>query len=297
MSETKQPEVKIKTDDWSNFADKYEKSIGITTRYVAKRLLKESPPFSNDSVVLDNACGTGIVTEEVQVTLRSQANVTIKVYAADAAPQMVRVLESKVEKAKQTGVWPNIAEVHTQVARAEELEESVVPSASITHAYMNFGIFFCSDPVKAARHVYRTLAPGGTAYFTTWADLGYENFMRKTWQDLEPDSKAFMLPFAHDWKKPDYVTSVLQEAGFSKDNIQDFQQPSFLRAKTVEEMAAMLLELFMTLIKGPGSLSDEAEKTKWRKALMENTIKDEHFLQEEDGVAVRMLANVLVCTK
>lgn len=297
MSHVQQPETRITSDGWSSFADRYEKSIGITTRHVAKRLLLESPPFSKNSVVLDDACGTGIITEEVQETLRSQPDVTVKVYAADSAPQMVQVFDSKVNKAKESDNWPNIAEVYTNVARAEDLDESIVPSDLITHAYMNFGIFFCSDPLKAASHIYRSLAPGGTAFFTTWADLGYENTMRNTEKTCNPDGQAFALPWAQEWEQPEYLASILREAGFNNDKIRHFQQSSFFRAKTVVDMAGMHQQMFESFTRIPNRFKDEAERSEWKKVLIENTVNDDHFYEEADCVKMRMLANVVVCTK
>lgn len=297
MSDQKQIEKPIQVDAWSDFADRYEKGIGGTTRYVAKSLMKQSPPFSKGSVVLDNACGTGIVTDEVQEHLKSQPDVIIKVYAADAAAQMVQVLNTKVEKAKNDGSWPNIADIVTHVVPAEELDDSKVPSETITHAYMNFGIFFCKDAYKAAGNVYRALAPGGTAFFTTWADLGYEDFFRKTEGICNPGNENFVLPFAQAWKKPEYVASFLHDAGFSEANVEVYQQPSFFRAENIEALAELQVVLFAALIRGPGGFANDDEKNLWKKTLAEQIVKDDHFVQEADGVAIKMLANVAICVK
>ena len=161
----------LSPDAWSSFASRYEKGTGGTTRHIARHLANLCPPFTPNSVVLDNACGTGIMTEEVQRILTNQHDAKVKVYAADAAKAMTQMFKVKQAKAKESGSWPNIAEVSIHHIPAEGLHESVVPTESITHSYMNFGLFFCTDPVKAAGHIYRSLAPGGTAFVTSWADL------------------------------------------------------------------------------------------------------------------------------
>lgn len=287
----------IQVDAWSSFADRYEKGIGGTTRYVAKRLIEQSPPFSSESVVLDNACGTGVVTEEIQAHLEAQSDIKVRVYAADAAPQMVQVLKSKAEQARNNATWPNIADLSTHVIPAEELDESIVPSSSVTHAYMNFGIFFCSDALKAAQHIHRVLKPGGTAFVTTWADLGYDGFMRETEKVCNPGNENFELPFAPEWHDPEYANILFPQAGFSKEKIKVFQQPSYFRAKDIEEMTTLHTELFGALIRGKEGFKDEESKMLWRKTLAENMVKDEHYLQEENGIAIKMLANVAICTK
>ncbi|KAJ9655648.1 hypothetical protein H2198_005546 [Neophaeococcomyces mojaviensis] len=287
---------------FASFAEKYEKGTGGATRYVAQRLVSMSPPFSDGSVVLDNACGTGIVTEEIQRHLQSttqgtDGNINVQVYGADAAPPMVEIFQAKVKHAKENGTWPNLKIVSLRTVPAEELDETIVPSNSITHSYMNFGLFFCTDPVKAAGHIYRSLAPGGTAFITSWADLGYINAMRKTEKSCDPDSAELRMPFDEQWENPAYVKEVLQKAGFEQDNIKVVQEDSFFRAKDMNEMASLHTDLFTMLIRGPKGWASEDARKQWTSKLIEFLSTDDHFIQEENGVATRMRANVAICKK
>lgn len=288
---------------FGDFATKYEKGTGGTTRYIAQRLMERSPPFLDGSVILDNACGTGIVVEEVQNTILSSPdtakdNIKIQVYAADAATQMVDILRAKANHAESHGTWPNISSVRIEAVPAENLDESIVPSNSITHSYMNFGLFFCFDPIKAAQHIYRSLAPKGTALVTCWADFGYLGGMRKTEKVLNPGGEDFKMPFGDQWEDPSYIKTVLCQAGFAEENVKVIQQESFFRGNDLEDLADLQANLFSMLVKGKQSIwNTEEAKRKWIDQLREIIPHEQSFVQESNGVATRMLANIAICTK
>ncbi|KAJ9660909.1 hypothetical protein H2198_002254 [Neophaeococcomyces mojaviensis] len=286
---------------FANYANKYEKGTGGATRYIAQRLMSMSPAFTNDSTVLDNACGTGIVTEEIHKRISftsSPANTKITVVAADAAAPMIDNLNSKIKHVEGTAAWLNIGSISTHVVPAESLDSTIVPSDSITHSYMNFGLFFCSDAIKAAEHIYRSLAPGGTAFVTTWKDLGYLNAVRKTEKACNPGGENFNMPFSAQWEDGEYVKDLLVRSGFAKENVKVVQEESFMRFEAVQEMARTLTESFTMLIRGQKGWQSDEVKNEWESKLSENLVEDEHFIQDgENGVAIRMMANIAVCTK
>jgi len=222
---------------FANFADKYEKGTGGTTRYIARKLILSSPPFTDDSKVLDNATGTGIVIEEIQRSL-SGTSIRVPVIAADAAGSMIDCLNAKLDHAAGQNGWPNVT-VKTHTVPAEKLDQNVVPPGCITHAYMNFGLFFCSDPVLAASHIYRCLAPGGHAFITTWHNLGYMVPIRQTHRELYPDAPELRMPFPDTWKDPVWVQELLVKAGFNRDNVRVTQEDSFMRFANLQEMATI----------------------------------------------------------
>lgn len=281
---------------FANFANKYEKGTGGTTRYIARKLILMSPPFTDDSKVLDNATGTGIVIEEIQRTL-SGGRTQVPVIAADAAQPMIDNLNAKVDHAAKTNTWPNVS-VKTHAVPAEKLGESVVSSNSITHAYMNFGLFFCSDPVLAASHIFRCLVPGGQALITTWHNLGYMLPIRQTHRELYPEAHEIKMPFPDSWEDPVWVKELLVKAGFNKDNVRVTQEDSFMRFANLQEMATTKTELFTALIKGQDGWKNEEAKREFAEKLAEKLLPYELYADEgENGVTLRMVANVAVCTK
>jgi ubiquinone/menaquinone biosynthesis C-methylase UbiE len=61
------------------------------------------------------------------------------------------------------------AQVQSEVMDAQELK---YPDDKFTHSFTNFALMAIPDPAKAAKQIYRTLKPGGTAALTTWKQLG-----------------------------------------------------------------------------------------------------------------------------
>lgn len=284
---------------FSNLAEKYEKGISSTTRPVAARLIALSPPFTDQSRILDNACGPGVVTEEIQRFIASkgpQNGLKIPVIAADAAPPMIQAFNAKIAQAKDS--WPNIGSIKTYAIPAEGLDESVLPTDTITHAYMNFGLFFCTDPVKAASHIYRSLVPGGQAFITSWNDLGYDNAVRKTEGVHNPVNRNFKMPFSDDWRKPEYVKEMLVKAGFDTDKVDVRVEDSLWRRRDAQEMAQIVADVVITILRGRTSWESDAIRDEWTATLAK-------FLQEEDqvvengenGFVVRMKANIAICKK
>lgn len=77
-------------------SDIYERMTGGCTREVAKFILTLDLQVNSSSVVLDNACGTGIITEEI---LKQYPYTKPKLFAADLAPSMI---ESSAQRHRAT---------------------------------------------------------------------------------------------------------------------------------------------------------------------------------------------------
>ncbi|KAL4963690.1 class I SAM-dependent methyltransferase [Aspergillus stella-maris] len=77
-------------------SDVYERLTGGCTRELAKYLLALEPKQSSSSVILDNACGTGILASEALRRFESGASKP-RVFAADLAPSMVDKFRAKAE--------------------------------------------------------------------------------------------------------------------------------------------------------------------------------------------------------
>lgn len=285
---------------FSSTANKYDKATGGATRHIAKVLASISPPFSDDSRILDNACGTGIVLEELQRHLLAiSSSVKPTVIATDASPAMIEALQGKLKQAKADKSWPNLQEnIVAFSIPAEDLNEDVVTSSSITHSYTNFGLFFCRDPAKAAKHIYRTLAPGGTAFITTWHDTGALGPVRKTEGEIQPSNKNFKLPFDQRWAEPWYVEDVLVQAGFEKDRIEITHAPSSWSGDDLPALAQNLTLVFGTLTRGQNGWKSEDEKKDFAEKLERNIPSDDHFITDESGrPGLKMIANIARCTK
>ncbi|RHZ49629.1 hypothetical protein CDV55_101717 [Aspergillus turcosus] len=251
----------------------YERMTGGCTREVARFLLTLQPTVDSSSVVLDNACGTGIITEEM-IDRVPQA----KIYAADIAPSMVANLTSK---AASKG-WEN---VEASVMDAEEL---TFADDMFTHSYTNLGILFFQNPEKAAAHIYRTLRPGGTAFVTTWSELGYVAHVYRAQKAIRPDCTPWKLPIDMAWFTEERLRQVLEAGGFEAGNVQIQTRTVGYRGNDLDDLVDRMKTAFAVATEG----WSEEEREKWPGAL-----RDSLSEAERANASVEMVAYVAVARK
>lgn len=116
--------------------------------------LLPTPPFPADAIIHDAACGLGPVTESILATAPAP---TIKIHATDITPPMINVYNQSAEARH----WPCRAEIM-------DAQKLAFPDATFSHVFLSFGLPIMNDPVAAAREMYRTLRPGGTAVTAFW---------------------------------------------------------------------------------------------------------------------------------
>ena len=187
-------------------AETYEDSVPIM-KVIARNVIKRTPPITSDSVILDNACGPGIVTG--QIIKESNSNPTPQFFAADLSPAMLEQLRKHDWASK----------VQAEVMDAQDLK---YPDDKFTHSFTNFALMGLPDPLKAAQQIYRTLKPGGTAALTTWKHLGYMIIFHEAQRKVKPDSEFLPGPraIAGEWMGDTKFRSTLEAAGFQAQDIE-----------------------------------------------------------------------------
>lgn len=201
-------EQKSAAEHFDEVAQRYEEMTGGCTRALARHILSlpqvaaVSPSIdSADATILDNACGTAVVTEE-SLSKGSQA----QFYAVDAAPNMVELAKAKLsEKTNvQYGVMPG-----------EVLE---FPDEHFTHSFTNLGILFFKSPADGAKELRRTLKPGGIAIITSWSRFGtVEDAVIPAQMAVHPEDTPFKLPVPAEWLEPGNLERCLRDdGGFTK---------------------------------------------------------------------------------
>ncbi|KAI5481334.1 COQ5 family methyltransferase [Pseudohyphozyma bogoriensis] len=142
-----------------------------STSAPATALLKQAgllPCPPENTVLLDNACGAGIVTFNLLKELEAPYE-GLKVVAGDLENNMVAAVQARV---KEHG-WEKAVEA--KVLDAQSLN---VPDGCLTHNLMNFGPQLIIDAEKAMQESYRTLASSGIMGFTAWLVPGWAASVR-----------------------------------------------------------------------------------------------------------------------
>ncbi|KIW68726.1 hypothetical protein PV04_04650 [Phialophora macrospora] len=189
----------------------YDEFIGVVTgdvgRYAIDHLV---PVLTSESIIHDNACGTGLMTAHFQQVASKVGRPSAKkIHATDYVPSVTQVLQ---HKASRNG-WEN---VDISVMDSQELS---FPDNMFDIAIMNFGIFFLPDPQRGADQIYRTLKPGGLAIVTTWKKRHMMDTITAAQKTIRPDLEALHSPWAELWSKEETLRNVLLNAGFEADNV------------------------------------------------------------------------------
>ncbi|PWI75691.1 hypothetical protein PCL_06349 [Purpureocillium lilacinum] len=302
----------------------YERSTGGCTRQLARALL--SLPalrslFADPSaaVLLDNACGTALVTEEVVLRCRrdaarasassssgggssgsgSGAAVPLpRIHAVDPAANMIDLARAKLTA---LGLTDGDEEETTRAAATCAVmpgEKLTFPDALFTHSITNLGILFFDDAAAGAREIHRTLRPGSgsVAVVTSWADVGYvEHVLRPAARAARPHDPPFELPIQKHWFDPAHVERCLREDGGFAD-VEVSEQVVHYGADTVESLRGMLLDTFTMLWRD----WSDAEKDTFEAAILERlreATEPYTMVDGDPGVGIRMRAIVAVCRK
>jgi SAM-dependent methyltransferase len=153
-------------------------------------------PLTSESKILDNACGTGIVTDIIL-----QSGIRPEIHAIDCAENMVSIARGRFSS------HPN---VHAAVMTGEELS---FPDGTFTHSITNLGLMFFTDAEKGAREIARTLHPDGVAVVTGWTMRAPFKIIQEVHAQIRPDDRSFKGPVPDIWLDPEHTKAVLSGAG------------------------------------------------------------------------------------
>lgn len=265
-------------------SDAYERMTGGSTREVAQFLLTLDPKIESSSIILDNACGTGIMTSEI-MGLFPGAKPKPKIFAADLAPSMVANF-SDVARAKG---WVKDQDNDGLTISVIDAEDLTYPDNIFTHSYTNLGFPFFPQAEKAAAHVYRTLKVGGTAFISTWSKLGYLRPLHEAQLRAFPDSKPWEIPMPKEWLTKEKLVEVLEKGGFDSEKIQIQERTVGYRGRDVDDLLAIMRAWLLGYVTNGWT---EDEKEKWA-----NELRDSLSEEERTMARIEMVAWVAVAQK
>jgi ubiquinone/menaquinone biosynthesis C-methylase UbiE len=229
-------------------AAKYEALTAGSTRQLARYLIEISPPIDADSVVLDNACGTGVVAQEVLLARFAAGAAPPKITCTDAAPAMVDIardvcqgMVSSYKSHDSANVAADASNIAADVMPGEDLR---LPDNHFTHSFTNQGVTFFSDAVKGASEIYRTLKPGGTAFVTAWSrELGHVRVIQEAQKAYKSDATLMRFPIPDQWYQASHLEKTLRDGGF--EHVSVHETTVWYATKTMDELVGNLYGLFL----------------------------------------------------
>jgi ubiquinone/menaquinone biosynthesis C-methylase UbiE len=182
-------------------ATDYEKYLGSVLfepygQYVASQIQP-----ANLSSVIELACGTGRVTEQLYKTLPKD----VEFWATDLSNDMLAIARRKLSD----------TDIKFQI---EDIASLSYPDHSFDLVICQFGMMFLPDKQKGFDEVYRVLKPGGRFVCLTWDKVEHNPLSNLLINELivpyfpNEDNARFYTPFSlHD---PQQLTEWAVTAGF-----------------------------------------------------------------------------------
>lgn len=158
--------IMASTSHHSAYSSNYERMSGNCTRLIAAQMVSTiSPPISTTSYILDNACGPGIVSEQVKLRYPDA-----KIMATDLAPAMIEETQRRIKAEAWTNMQTDTLDVRSL---------SSLHADTFTHVIANLALPVPGDPdsgLKVTREIFRVLQPGGVAMLSTWAGTSLTSY-------------------------------------------------------------------------------------------------------------------------
>ncbi|KAH7324405.1 S-adenosyl-L-methionine-dependent methyltransferase [Stachybotrys elegans] len=251
---------------------------------IASSLLEDLPPLSGNSVVHDNGCGYGAVTMAIMASEPAEG---IRIHATDVNPMFMAQLQAILDKNPS---WP--VTVDQQDASKLTFEDS-----TFTHSFTTFVFAGLDDDVGAARHILRTLKPGGTGAVAVWKDMPWhvalENAHHKTRGADEP-----MAPFlSKSWYRKERLIQVARDAGWGDMDVKFIEKSAWIDLGADLRRWVTIAWSFLATPVGGWKQQDE---DRWEEAvdLIVQELQSGSWHKVESGVhKIRMVADVAIVTK
>ena len=209
----------------------------ITTPAAAK--LVEFSQIKSNQIVLDCACGTGVVAI-------TAARKGARVKGLDLAPALL-------ERARENA---RLSETEIEFTEGD-IEDLPYEDASFDTVVSQFGHMFAPRPAIAIKEMLRVLKPGGRIAFSTWPKDHFIGLMFGLVGQYVPAPPG--VPPSTNWGEPTFVSEQL--AGTTKDLC--FDRSSILvpslspqhNRDSFEKTAAPLIKIVSDLKDDPAKLS------------------------------------------
>ncbi|KAJ7052130.1 S-adenosyl-L-methionine-dependent methyltransferase [Mycena amicta] len=206
-----------------------KKKMGEVTGVPAHAMLVQSgllPKPPSGALVLDNACGGGIVADKLFEKIGSGGE--LKLVCGDLEEAMVKSVKEKISERG----WN---------AEALVVDAQAIPFSQnhFTHTVMNFGIQVIPDNALAMKETFRILRPGGVLGMTSWIAPGWLDTMLHGCPDFSPPARLTTGPTA----TKESVTALLVDAGFPTESI-NVQVLAFEHVDEVEHVVRYMKHMF-----------------------------------------------------
>ncbi|PWY84685.1 S-adenosyl-L-methionine-dependent methyltransferase [Aspergillus sclerotioniger CBS 115572] len=191
-------------------------------------------PSPHPRVILDNACGLGIVSSHLNRTLEEEVKKQWTLTCGDVTEMMVEHTKLRIEKEGWVG-----AEARVVDAQCTGLE-----GGKYTNVFTAFAFMMLPDARAAMKECFRILQPGGVLATSTWKISTWIVLIKEAIDTMPgglkfPNMKEFLGMHNEGWDDESFVKERFEEEGF-----QD------VKVTTVVRETSLTISEFMEISQG-----------------------------------------------
>ncbi|GES57382.1 putative UbiE/COQ5 family methyltransferase [Aspergillus terreus] len=191
-------------------------------------------------VILDNACGTGIISEALNRSLDSQTKGRWELTCGDISDSLVQYVNQRI----QDEGWPKAK------AQFVDAQDTKLPSSHFTHIFAAFALVGFPNPSAALKECLRILQPGGTVAISNW-QLPEWLVIAKSAVDTMPGNppfptvKEFLASLNEGWDSEEPTRVKLEQEGFDTVQVTTVSQKLSLTKSTLVELIKPMLPVIL----------------------------------------------------
>ena len=258
-----------------------EELQGDVSEAVAREVVK-LVTFAPGALIHDNGCGYGAVTAEIIATNPPS---DIQIFATDKSESYLGALKRKISENLS---WPSVT------AEIMDANTLTFPDNHFDVSITDFVLLGLNDEVGAARHIWRTVKPGGTAVVGIWKEKTWQNDLRKIHHEVRGAETPLPPYLAVEDYTPAGFKTVLDKAEWK--NVQYTDKDVWVKITDVKRWATIAWTFLSTPIDG-WKQKDEDEWDRTIDLLVKELIKGETHV-EKDGIhKLRMTATIAIAKK
>ncbi|KAL4807080.1 S-adenosyl-L-methionine-dependent methyltransferase [Aspergillus unguis] len=198
----------FKSKDFSKQYKLAERVTGLFARPLVD--LSGIASYEQRPVVLDNACGTGIVGSTLHATLSDEVTQRWELTCGDVSEGMVEYTKKRAIEEK----WRNVE------AKFVDAQQMGLASDHYSHVYTAFAFPMIPDTPGALKECLRILKPGGTYASANWKSTPQITIMIDSLSSLAaevplPNAEEFQSKLFQSWDSEAHVQAQIEAAGFT----------------------------------------------------------------------------------
>ncbi|KAI0388399.1 S-adenosyl-L-methionine-dependent methyltransferase [Xylariaceae sp. FL0594] len=264
----------------------YDELVADSMENLAKVSLTFVSPISEGALIHDNGCGTGAATSAIVSSIQG---LSVSIKATDIYEEALAIYRKRAA----AGHWP--AETANMDVNALQFADNTF-DISFDNALL---FVLPDDGVGAAKEVYRTLKPGGTAIFNSWKYVPNVYPIQAASRGTRPAGTPLPRQGFEKWNDPEFLQSVVAKGGFKKDKIVMHASPVSVTTSSGLDHWANMLWSFVGGTSTVGWLKSDEDNWDAAIEIIKREIKKtEGFELLPSGRAkLGFVANIAIATK